>query len=92
MPLKTNRIKFLFSGLLCLYGNLKKPAVCGQYLGHDGGTLHFLHCYFIYIKLNASSIITQQLKTAVMFIVCFQRHNANDVAYEQMPGCPLCTI
>ena len=32
MPLKTNRIKFLPSRLLCVYGN-KKNSVCGHYLG-----------------------------------------------------------
>ena len=37
MSLKTNRIEFLTSGLLFLYGNLK-IAVCGQYLDHDRGT------------------------------------------------------
>ena len=47
----------------------------------------------IYVKLDA------RLTCAVFFsgdAVCFQRrlvrHSANDVAYAQMPGCPLCSI
>ena len=49
--------------------------------------------YRAYIKIDAGS----KVKTADTRL-CFQRpcalvrHNANYIAYEQIPGCPLCSI
>ena len=73
-----------------------KTSVCGHYRGTQGPCI-FLHCYFVYKKLMFDN--SKRLSCAFVFsgnVVYFQRrhvrHNANYVAYAQMPGCPLCSI
>ena len=62
-----------------------------------------LHCYFVNIEIDASSKTPNGRHAALCFsahVLLFSaatcrpglRHNANYVAYVQIPGCPLCSI